>query len=243
MKKIVTRYGLLSIIISFLMSACGVEEIDGGDESKGGGIIGSRATLSFGKEYDIIDENGINIHGHCYAIVNAEANRLELKMCDPFNDYLPIENYVVIGVSIYYDIVGEFTGAYKTIDEIRPLFDTDFANGFEELDDPDSFAHADLGEGKTHHHIHNWFNIQKVDGDDEKIIITIPANDTGHVRGFRLLAGKDMGYGWDVCELEVYQCPQETESIADMEEFPMSIRYKGKIYTTMATIDENDEYH
>ncbi|MDE5773000.1 MAG: hypothetical protein K2H86_00905 [Muribaculaceae bacterium] len=201
--------------------------------------------LSFGKEYELYDEGSPKATEGgcfcCYKVFDAEAHKIELYLYDMRKNYAPVETFDIRGVAIYHEQNGLKITSMSDIDILHGInWDSPNPNA---VPDFSSLEYAELGEGETFHHSFGWFNIQHVKniGEPQKIVVTIPENNTGQIRGFNLCAGIDDGYPIDGM-IQIYQLPKE-DSLADDSRFPMQIRYKGKVYSSMAEIDENGEYH
>ncbi len=178
---------------------------------------------SFGKEYTFNPES---VEG--MVILDGNAQRLELSLSDIRNNYMPVED-------IDYICVGNFVG--ESIEMPNFTFETDQNNI-----DTNSFEYEELGEGETIHHSYGWFNLQHVKDTyvPDKLIVTLPENNTGQLRGLCIQAGlikSESPFQVYVSSIFIYQKPLENE-----EQFPMKIRYKGVVYSTMAELDENGDY-
>lgn len=227
--------------ITVLLNSCSQEEPD-----IPGQFPGPLTELSFGKKYEHDDSV------YEYMVVDANTQKIELKVYDKLKNYAPVDTFNVGGFSTYHEIHDL---------EIRSMAEVDldghdwWGEYPDAVPDLNSFACAEFGDGETIHHSHGWFNVQnvKTDGEPQKVVITLPENNTGLIRGLAFHVGIDEILSIDeetgviqsmpnVGYIRIYQLPKE-DSTSDDSRFPMQIRYKGKLYSSMAEIDDNGEYH
>lgn len=86
----------------------------------------------------------------------------------------------------------------------------------------------------------DWMDIRYLKQEDgpTKVIVNLPENNTGQERGIRLGFIKNVDKGlWYCAETFIYQ-----KAKVDSTPFEMKVRYRGETYTSIAHLDENEEY-